>query len=117
MGPEYDLLQSLDPFFGTRGAIGFEVIDALIGHNSKVGVILAFLLGLNQGGGDTIRQVDIPTWEIAVRRIGIVRQDIPFQGEPVPMELGVLFASFGKIARLGDDVLYTNESPGSDVET
>ena len=64
MGSKDDPLQGLDPFLGASGAVGPKVILSELGRHAKAGGFLSVLLGVDEGGGDGVGQVDVTAGEV-----------------------------------------------------
>lgn len=109
VGSKYNLLQSLHPFFSTSSAVRFEEVCPLMCCYSEVGGILAFVLLLRKGRRYAISQVNVSAWKVKIRWIGIVGEHIAFQGEPVALEVGILFAAFGEMSRFSHYILEGRE--------
>jgi hypothetical protein len=102
--PENDALDGLDPFLGTWGTVGSEVVDSVVCVDGKVGAALALV---RNGGRDAVPKVNLAGGEVDVCGVGVVGEDVAFEAEPVAIVLGVPAAALGQISGFCRFVLTT----------
>lgn len=102
MAPENDTVQTIHPVLGTFHTVCAEIVGAVVGLDGEMRARLALV---GDGGGYTISEVNLPFGEIHVCRVMVVGKYVTLEPEPVPIVLGVAFASLGQVTRLGGFVL------------
>lgn len=102
MAAEDNPLQTLDPFLGAGCRVGAEVVGAVMGDNLEMD---AFLLLVGDPGGYAEAEVDLSMGKVEVSGIAIIGQNMAHETKPVPVVLGITFATLGQVTGLGDNML------------
>jgi hypothetical protein len=72
-----------------------------------------FLVLVSDVGRDAVPQVDLAAGKVEILGVAVVRQDVAFETKPVAVVFWIPFATFGKIARLCNLVLWEESAPSS----
>jgi hypothetical protein len=99
--PEYYLLERFNPLLGTGCGIRSEIVFPLICLDGEGRWITA----VNEACLDPVSEINVACWEVMLRRVGKVGQNVALQDKPIPRELDGGPSAFGEIAGLGGHVL------------
>lgn len=100
--PEYDPLETTDPFLGTMWGVCSEVVGTMVRFESEVQAL--FVLG-GERSGDTVSEVNLAVGKVLIGRALIVRKDVALQLEHISAVPGISLARFRQIAGFGGCVL------------